>query len=153
MSSSREYIKQVLKENGHKFTNQRSKIYNVFLNNPGEHLSTEDVYEYVSEESPEIGIATIYRTLMLFEQLGILYKISFDDGVVRYEVKSSNSKHRHHHLICLNCSSITEVKLDLLDSLEEKIEKTEHFTIIDHNLKFYGYCEKCRNKKEKDNEK
>ncbi|MDO5041663.1 MAG: transcriptional repressor [Peptoniphilus sp.] len=135
---TRDYIRDVLKESGHKYTNQRVEIYNVFLNNPGKHLSTEDVYAEILKTHPEIGIATVYRTLMLFEQLDILYKISFDDGVIRYEIKSQDSSHRHHHLICLNCSKVIEVKLDLLDDLEDKIENSENFKITDHNLKLYG---------------
>jgi Fur family ferric uptake transcriptional regulator len=145
-------VKEILKDNGYKYTGQRAKIFDVFVKHSDKHLSTEDVYDYISKDFPEIGIATVYRTLMLFEKLEILYKISFDDGVVRYEIKSSESGHRHHHLICLNCQKIIEVKLDLLDSLEKKIEETENFKIVDHNLKFYGYCEECQ-KKEIDNEK
>lgn len=151
MSIKSNDVKEILKENGHKYTGQRAKIFDVFLKYPDKHLSTEDVYEYISKEFPEIGIATIYRTLMLFEKLGILYKISFDDGVVRYELRANKNAHRHHHLICLNCQKIIEVKLDLLDSLEKRIEETENFKIVDHNLKFYGYCEDCQ-KKEIDNE-
>lgn len=154
MDYSTQYVKDILKENGYKYTNQRAEVYNVFLKHPDDHLSAEDVFEYVSKEFPEIGIATVYRTLMLFEELKILYKISFDDGVVRYEIKNSESKHRHHHLICLSCGKVTEVKIDLLDSLEDEIEKDEKFKIVDHNLKFYGYCKNCVTKnKENINEK
>ncbi|EFI42439.1 Fur family transcriptional regulator [Peptoniphilus sp. oral taxon 386] len=142
-----EYVKNVLKNNGYKYTNQRAEVYNVFLNHRDEHLSTEDVFAYVSKEDPEIGIATVYRTLMLFEELGVLYKISFDDGVARYEIKTVGEGHRHHHLVCLDCGGITEVKLDLLDSLEEEIENDEKFKIVDHNLKFYGYCKDCYKKR------
>lgn len=148
MSLNIDYVKQVLKDNGYKFTNQRSEIYNVFLNNESDHLSSEEVYDIVSKEDPEIGIATVYRTLQLFEELDILYKISFDDGVARYEIKNNDSTHRHHHLICLDCGRVIEVKLDLLDSLESEIEKEEDFKIVDHNLKFYGYCNNC-NKRHK----
>jgi len=153
MEANDNYIKNVLKNNGYKYTHQRAKIYDVFLKNRDHHLSTEDVFEYLKKDNPEIGIATVYRTLMLFEELGILYKISFDDGVIRYEIKTSNSVHRHHHLICLNCGRVIEFKLDLLDDLEAEIEKVENFKIVDHNLKFYGYCENCNNKKERINEK
>ncbi|RVU55231.1 Fur family transcriptional regulator [Anaerosphaera multitolerans] len=153
MEYSDDYIKNVLKENGYKYTHQRAKIYEVFLNNRDSHLSTEDVFEHLKKDNPEIGIATVYRTLMLFEELGILYKISFDDGLIRYEIKSDDAVHRHHHLICTNCGKVIEFKLDLLDELEKKIEKAENFKIIDHNLKFYGYCEKCSNEKERINEK
>lgn len=146
MELNSDYVKKVLKEKGYKFTNQRSEIYNVFLKHRGSHLSTEEVFEYVSKENPEIGIATVYRTLQLFEELDVLYKISFDDGVARYEIKANDAAHRHHHLICLDCGKVLEVKLDLLDSLEEEIESEEGFKIVDHNLKFYGYCKECYKK-------
>lgn len=146
MNLNSDYVKKVLKEKGFKFTNQRAEIYNVFLKHEGSHLSTEEVYEYVSKEDPEIGIATVYRTLQLFEELDVLYRISFDDGVARYEIKSNESVHRHHHLICLDCGKVIEFKLDLLDGLEDEIQKDEGFKIVDHNLKFYGYCKDCYNK-------
>lgn len=146
MELNSDYVKKILKEKGYKFTNQRSEIYDVFLKHEDSHLSTEEVFEYVSKNNPEIGIATVYRTLQLFEELNILYKISFDDGVARYEIKAKNAAHRHHHLICLDCGKVSEVKLDLLDSLEEEIESYEGFKIVDHNLKFYGYCKECYKK-------
>ncbi len=146
MDLNSDYVKKALKDKGYKFTNQRSEIYNIFLEHEDSHLSTEEVFEYVSRVNPDIGIATVYRTLQLFEELNVLYKISFDDGVARYEIKSSSSEHRHHHLICLDCGKVIEVKLDLLDSLEDEIESEESFKIVDHNLKFYGYCKECYTK-------
>lgn len=154
MKSKDNYIGDVLKKNGYKYTYQRAKIYNVFLQNQEKHLSTDEVFEYLKETNPEIGIATVYRTLMLFEELGILYKISFDDGVLRYEIRNNDSNlGHHHHLICNGCGKVIECKIDLLNTLEDTIEKTEKFKITDHNLKFYGYCENCNKKKERINEK
>lgn len=146
MELNTNYVKEVLKKNGYKFTTQRADIYDVFLNHTDSHLSTEEVYKFVSEINSDIGIATVYRTVMLFEELGILYKISFDDGVSRYEIKEDEVGHRHHHLICLECGNVSEVKIDLLESLEVEIEEHEKFKIVDHNLKFYGYCKNCYDK-------
>lgn len=143
MEQDVENVKKILKENGYKYTSQRKDIYEIFLNDKEKHLSTEDVYERVKKVNSEIGIATVYRTMLLFEELGIVYRNSFDDGVARYEIKPNNIGHRHHHLVCVSCGSVTEVKMDLLDNLEEEIEKDEKFKILDHNLKFYGYCKNC----------
>jgi Fur family ferric uptake transcriptional regulator len=93
-----------------------------------------------------MGIATVYRTVQLFTKLGILDQIVFDDNIVRYELRIHEHKHRHHHLICLECGKVSEVDVDELDKIEAEIEKNEKFKIVDHTLKFMGYCEDCYRK-------
>ncbi|WP_425449588.1 Fur family transcriptional regulator [Dethiothermospora halolimnae] len=144
MSKFIEQLKTKLKEKGYKLTTQRRIILDVILENKGDHLSPEEIYERVKDKFPEIGLATVYRTLQLFEELDIIYKLNFNDGCSRYELNSDSKDHRHHHLICLSCGKVIEVQLDLLESLEETIEKDGKFKIIDHNVKFFGYCEKCK---------
>lgn len=136
--------KEILKENGYKLTSQRKAILEILMDNKSEHLSCDDIFKITSVEHPEIGIATIYRTLQLFEELGMVYKLNFNDGFSRYELDLGTEEHHHHHLICLSCGKVIEVKVDLLDSLEQKIEKNDNFTIVDHNVKFYGYCSDCK---------
>lgn len=142
--------KNILQKEGYKLTNQRKDILKTLLNNNNKHLSCEDVFNIVSKENSDLGIATVYRTLQLFEKLNIVYKINFDDGLSRYELNLGEENHQHHHLICLNCGNVMEVKLDLLESLENKIEKDGNFKIVDHNVKFYGYCKKCLDKVDKE---
>ena len=137
-------LKSRLKENGYKLTTQRRIILDVILENQGHHLSPEEIYDRVKDKYPEIGLATVYRTLQLLEELNIIYKLNFNDGCSRYEINSNSNDHRHHHLICLNCGKVIEVKMDLLENLEEKIEKEGKFKIVDHNVKFFGYCENCQ---------
>lgn len=140
-----ERINDLLRSKGYKLTVQRQAIVDVFLENMDTHLSPEEVYEFVKEKYPEIGLATVYRALQLFEKLGVLYRLNFDDGCSRYELTGSvDGEHHHHHLICLDCGKVLEVKLDLLDNLEDEIEKEEEFEIVDHNLQFFGYCKDCK---------
>lgn len=139
-------IREKLQKYGYKLTTQREAIVKVILENQDKHLSCDEIYNIVGKPYPELGIATVYRTLQLFEKLGIVYKLNFDDGCSRYELSVGSKEHQHHHLICNGCGKVIEVKLDLLDALEDEIEKEEHFTIVDHNLKFYGYCSNCKNK-------
>lgn len=133
-----------LRKEGYKFTYQREAILSTMIENHQEHLSCDEIYDIVSKDYPEIGIATVYRALQLFEKLDIVYKLNFDDGFSRYELNQGTGDHHHHHLICLECGKVMEVKLDLLDSLERKIEKDGQFSIVDHNVKFYGYCSECK---------
>jgi Fur family ferric uptake transcriptional regulator len=139
-------IKENLKQKGFKLTTQRRAILDVIIENREKHLSSEEIYDLVKEKYPEIGLATVYRTLQLFDEMGIIYKLNFDDGRSRYELYH-NEDHQHHHLICLKCGSVIEMEGDLLENLEEAIENTKNFQIIDHNVKFFGYCSKCKQNK------
>lgn len=139
-------IKAVLQENGYKLTNQRKAILRAIIENHEEHLNVDEIFNIVRVSNPEIGIATVYRTLLLFEELKLVYKLNFDDGCSRFELSDGKDAHHHHHLICLACGKVTEVQLDLLEALEEEIEREGQFTIVDHNVKFYGYCLDCKNK-------
>jgi Fur family ferric uptake transcriptional regulator len=111
------------------------------MENKGRHLSAEEVLYAAREKLPNIGIATVYRTLDRLAAIDILYKTMFDSGKFRYEL-SNDQNHQHHHIICLGCGKITEVEEDLLVSLEEHIEQ-QGFQIVDHQLKLYGYCPSC----------
>ena len=142
MDFSIEALKQKLCDHEYKLTPQRRIVLEIFLQNPEKHLSAEDVYGMVRQNFPEIGLATIYRTLDLFAELDILQKIDFGDGCSRYEFSASDV-HHHHHLICVGCGTVMEFEDDLLESLETIIEQKSRFKIVDHQLKFYGYCEKC----------
>lgn len=137
-------IKEKLKEEGYKLTTQRRAILDSIVNNRGNHLSSEEIYDIVKLKYPEIGLATVYRTLQLLEQINVISKVNFDDGCSRYELNTNSKDHHHHHLICLGCGKVIEVKLDLLENLEHEIEKEGKFKIVDHNVKFFGYCSECK---------
>ncbi|SDW31342.1 Fur family transcriptional regulator, ferric uptake regulator [Tepidimicrobium xylanilyticum] len=139
-----EEMKEKFKEEGYKLTTQRRAILDAIIENHEKHLSPEEVYDIVKAKYPEIGIATVYRTLQLLEKLNIIYRVNFDDGYNRYELCNDSENHQHHHLICLECGKVMEVKLDLLESLEKQIEEQNNFKIINHNVKFFGYCADCQ---------
>ena len=66
---------------------------------------------------------------------------------MRYEIGSNSGdreKHHHHHLVCVECGKVMSFNDDMLDRLEDKIDKTMDFEVIDHEVKFYGYCSQCR---------
>ncbi len=141
-----ESVKATLREKGYKLTPQRRAILEMLLENQDKHLSTEDVYMLVKGKCSEIGIATVYRTLQLLEQMGAVNKLNFDDGCSRYELAGDEEDHQHHHLICLSCGQVQEVQEDLLEHLEEKIRENNHFEVVNHRVKFFGYCSKCTKK-------
>jgi len=136
-------IKKKLDMHKYKLTEQRATVLEVMVECKGKHLSAEEVFNRARKILPNIGIATVYRTLESLSAIGILYKNMFDEGKYRYELYNDNDYHYHHHLICLNCGKIMEVEDDFLNNLEQYIE-LQGFKIVDHDLKFYGYCPDCR---------
>ncbi|MDI6878782.1 MAG: Fur family transcriptional regulator [Desulfitobacteriaceae bacterium] len=137
-------ICNIMRNRAYKLTPQRQTVLKIFLKHADQHLSAEDVYQLVKPLYPDIGMATVYRTLDIFADLGVLQKNDFGDGRSRYEFSRQDEHHHHHHLICLRCGSVSEFDDDLLESLETMIGKRNKFKVVDHVLKFYGYCEKCQ---------
>lgn len=140
-------LKEELKQKGYKLTPQRRAIVDTIINKEGEHLTTEEIYDEVKKNCPEIGLATVYRTIILLEELGVVSKLELGDGCSRYEMARKDEGHSHHHLICNECRGVIEVQDDLLDELEEEVERTHGFKIIDHSVKFFGFCRKCQSEK------
>lgn len=143
-----EKLKELLKVEGYKLTPQRRAVLEAMLISEGKHLSTEEIYDIVKQDCPEIGLATVYRTVQLLEKMGVLSRINFDDGCNRYELVHSHEDHHHHHLVCMSCGKVEEVEDDLLDPIEKEIEQKYNFRITNHNVKFFGYCNVCKDKNE-----
>ncbi|WP_400163863.1 Fur family transcriptional regulator [Brevibacillus sp. TJ4] len=141
-----EKIKQQLHSQNYKLTPQREATVRVLLENEEDHLSAEDVYLLVKDKAPEIGLATVYRTLELLSELKILHKMNFGDGVARYDLRDDNAEYHHHHLVCMHCGTVDEIFEDLLVSAEEKVKNVYNFYITDHRLTFYGVCSRCIDK-------
>ena len=153
MPNNQEQFKALLRTNGLKVTNQRIAILEVLNNRPGQHLTAEEIYDCVREEYPDIGLATVYRTIQLLSELNLIDKLNLDDGYVRYEIGAKNhedSSHHHHHLICLECGSVYAFQDDLLENLEDRIKDTLGFEVLDHEVKLYGHCKECINHKGKE---
>jgi Fur family ferric uptake transcriptional regulator len=141
-----ENLKDRLKLKGYKLTPQRRAVVNIVLSNKGNHLTAEEMYDLVKKECPEIGLATIYRTVQLLEDIGILCKINLEDGCNRYELLDNEEAHHHHHLICRKCGKVLEVEEDLLDTIEKNVENKYKFRIENHSVKFLGICSECLEK-------
>ncbi|MDF2945792.1 MAG: transcriptional repressor [Bacillales bacterium] len=146
MDTKLDYIKKQLHTSGYKLTPQREATVKVLLENEQDHLSAEDVYLLVKEKSPEIGLATVYRTLELLTELKVVDKINFGDGVSRYDLRKEGDNHFHHHLVCIQCGSVQEIEEDLLDDVEAIVEDKFKFKVKDHRLTFHGVCNICQDK-------
>ena len=138
---------------GYRMTVPRQAILDV-LSRTSKHLSAEDVYMAVHKIYPNVGLTTVYRTLELLVQMGLVFKFDFGDGRARYELSEGPKGARHHHhLVCTTCGRVVDYT-DFIDEEVELLSKTEkglsnkfNFKITNHLIQFYGLCDKCRSGK------
>lgn len=136
-------VRALLKERNLRLTPQREAVLRILLDCQDKHLTAEDIYDRTRAEYPDIGLATIYRTLELFEELELVSRLEFGDGGRRYESALGKD---HHHLLCMDCGRIAEFNEDLLEDLQETIARESGFLILNHSLRFFGYCNHCKAK-------
>lgn len=136
-----------LEEGAKRLTPQRELIIKLFLDQPGQPLSAEEVSQMVRRDFRDIGMATVYRTLELLTQLEVLKKVHVRDGRARYEINVEvTTMHRHHHMVCMRCGRLEEFQEDVLASVEQRLFHERGFRVQDHELKFYGLCGPCNRK-------
>ncbi len=152
MYEKQAHFKTILKEKGLKVTAQRIGVLEVLAAKPNNHYTAEEIYNLVKDKKSDIGMATVYRTIQLLEELNLIDKLDLNDGFMRYEISkqtSSIKEHHHHHIICLKCGNILTYQDDLLETLEHDIKNTVGFEVVDHEVKIWGYCNDCKNKKDR----
>lgn len=137
-------IKKKLQQEGYKLTPQREVTVATLLDKKEEHLSAEAVYMLVKQNYPDIGLATVYRTLEILTDIGVTYRTVFDDGLARYDLKRDEHQHFPHYLLCLKCGTIEEINEDLLVEVERIVGQRYGFQVQDHRLTFHGVCSNCQ---------
>lgn len=142
-----------LKEVGLKATYPRLKILALFkkANDTADtrHLSAEDVYRQLMNEGMDIGLATIYRVLTQFEQVGLLNRHYFESGKAAFELCEGS---HHDHFVCMRCGKIEEFYDEEIERRQLAVAEKHGFTIKAHGLYLYGICsdEECREAARKD---
>ncbi len=119
---------------GVKLTEQRRLIAKV-MSEASDHPDVDELYKRVSKIDPKISIATVYRTVKLFEESGILTKHEFKGGKARYE--ELNEGH-HDHLIDVKSGEIIEFVDEEIEELQKKVAEKHGYTLVDHKLELYG---------------
>lgn len=130
----RETILSRCEAKGLRMTEQRRIIAGV-LEASDDHPDVEDLYTRASAQDPNISIATVYRTVKLFEEAGILDKLEFGDGRARYE---DADRDHHDHLIDMTTGEVIEFVDPEIEALQEKIAARLGFTLKGHRLELYG---------------
>ena len=127
-----------LKSSGHKLTAPRREILKVLSNSP---MSALEVEASLLEKKIKADLVTIYRTLELFCDLGLISKVQFEDKIARFELISGSS--HHHHLVCIKCGVVEDVEVSEVE-LTRQIESKSGFEVKRHALEFFGFCVNCR---------
>ncbi len=133
-----ETIEQKCLSKGVKLTDQRRVIAQV-MSESSDHPDVDELYNRVSKIDPKISIATVYRTVKLFEEAGILTKHDFKGGKARYE---SMIESHHDHLIDVKTGEIIEFVDEEINQLQKKIAEKYGYNLVDHRLELYGVKKK-----------
>jgi len=135
---------------GRRMTVPRQAVFDI-ISVSSKHLSAEDIYMAVHKKYPGVGLTTIYRTLELLVNTGILIKHEFGEGRARYEYTGGAVK-EHAHLICLSCGKVTDCSgIDIekfgLDKISKEVSAHYDFEIKSKRLVFHGLCKACAGRK------
>lgn len=127
-------IEQLCQDKGLRMTDQRRVIARV-LSDSADHPDVETVYQRASEIDPGIGLATVYRTLRLFEEANILERHDFGDGRARYE---EVPEEHHDHLIDVSSGEVIEFQNAEIEALQKRVAEELGYRLVDHRLELYG---------------
>ena len=129
-----------LKSSGLKATLPRIKILEIFQRSQRRHMTAEDVYKALLVEDADIGLATVYRVLMQFEQAGLLTRSNFESGKSVFEI---NEGQHHDHLVCLTCGRVEEFFDAAIEQRQRTVALSRGFELQEHSLALYARCTKA----------
>ena len=125
---------------GYRLTPQRLMILQC-VEEAASHISAEEIYAQVRVRYPQMNISTVYRTLELVKELGLVTETDLGDGLVRYHCIG---KGHHHHLVCEKCGEIIDMEESALSPLCADIQQKYNFQVNMKHLAFFGICPKCQ---------
>ena len=140
-NETREMVSK-LAEKGYRMTPQRLMIVTA-IENATNHTNAEEIFEQVIQKYPNVNISTVYRTLDLLEELGMVTKTDLGDGSVRYHPVN---KGHHHHLVCRDCGAIIELNESVMEGLKQSLLRDYSFVAELQHLGIRGRCVRCNRK-------
>jgi Fur family transcriptional regulator, ferric uptake regulator len=130
-----------LRAKGRRLTRQRQLIWETFTAEPERHLSAENVVERAREQLPRVNASTIYRTLDLLVDEGLLLRTDLGSDRAFYELAR---EHAHHHLVCDRCGAVEHLHDEALGDLRERVRAGSGFAVGAREITLFGLCERCR---------
>ncbi len=127
---------------GRVITTQRRLLIDLIRQAKG-HLDADELYRRAKKKEPRISLATVYRNLKLFKELGLIAESNLGETHSHFEIKG---KVEHHHLVCLGCGEVIEFDSPLIAKAVTRIQRENGFDITSVQLKLEGYCPRCKEK-------
>ena len=134
------FLKTLFREKKLSLSHPRLLIYQELSNASGP-LSPLEIYQSLLKKKRKIGLTSIYRSLELFESLGMVFKIAYGSSV-RY--KLCELENHHHHIVCKACGNVVELNFCDISDWSKKVTESTGYQVVDHQLNFYGFCKDCR---------
>ena len=129
-------LERTIVRSGHRLTAPRRRLLEV-MDGLGDRFTADQVLG----ASPGVGRATVFRTLRLMQELGVVCQVVLDDGAVAYRLGSGG---HHHHVVCSECGAVSDFSSHDIEDLVEELGRRTGFEIDSHRLELYGRCRRCR---------
>lgn len=143
MRPTEKKLTATLSQKGYKLTSQRRAVLRA-ISSSHEHHTPAAVHERVKQEYPNIGLVTVYRTMEMLSELGLICSI---DGPGKSRSYTLAPEGHHHHLVCSGCGAVADFTDCNLRELEKRLAEETGFKIEGHRLQFSGICQNCRGQK------
>ena len=141
MSELTDYLQEVFRETGRRLTSQRRLILEV-LESSDEHLEAEALYNQAKELDPNVSLPTVYRTLAILKEMGLVEEHRLGEEHSHYE---SVRNRPHYHFTCLSCDRVVEFDTPLVAQIERELGTREGIQVLSAHLHLSGYCAQCQN--------
>jgi len=130
-----------LRRQSRKVTGPRKAILEILRRHPHP-LTNRQILSALS--GSQCDLATVYRAMHLLEEVGMVKRFDFGDGVARFELVEEGTAGHHHHLVCTRCAEVVEIEGCFSDEIEQRIAAKNGFTAVTHRLEFFGICPNCQ---------
>lgn len=145
LSKKHDVLKSLLNQEGLRLTNQRQEIVALFTTSfvDDKHLSAEEIHHQLSRQGQKISFSTIYRTLHVMVDIGILREIELAEGRKYYELNAPFAS-QHHHLVCVQCGEVHEFEDERVINVSQKETLERGFSLLNCQFTVYGICAQCK---------
>lgn len=130
---------QVFKEKKLKLTPQRIAVYN-YLKSTKEHPSAETIHKALMEDYPTMSLATVYKTLKVLVDVGLVQELNVGEGNFRYDGMTA----AHPHIHCISCSKVDDLEGVTFEELNQSVKSNTAYDVLSNKVYFYGICPECK---------